>query len=539
MTYDPKNIKFEDDARKAIFNGVTKLADVVVATLGPGGKKVLIEGPYRSPIITNDGVSVAKAVDLEDKFEHMGALMVRDAASKTNDVAGDGTTTSTLLAYTLIKSAMKAIGSGLSANAFAKALNSYSKNVIQELKNQATPVDSTNHASIAHIASISARDEEIGNSIADVVEKTGKDGVITVEEGSNGLSFEVVEGMRIDKGFITPYFITNIERQEAEITNPRILITDKKLQSFVELLPVLDQMIEGSGKKDLVIIAEDVSGDALINFLGNKQRGLLNVIAVKAPGFGETKKAILEDLATLTGGKVILEELGLKMEDVAKEWDSYLGKADRVVSTKDHTTIVGGKGEKNKIEERKSLIQKELDKAESKFDKNKLSERLAKLSSGVGVIKVGAATEIEQKDLRLRVEDAVNATKAALEEGIVAGGGVALLHATRNMKIESNTPEERMAIDVLKECGASVISAIAENSGTSGGVVVNEILSSENNNYGFNALTGEFVDVMVAGIIDPLKVVRTGFDNAVSVAVLFANLGAAMTFIPTEKKDAK
>ena len=562
-----KQIRFDEDARRRIKAGIDKVADAVRVTLGPKGRNVILERGFGSPIVTNDGVTIVKEIELEDKFENIGAEFVKEVANKTNDAAGDGTTTATILTQSIVESGAKFISKGVNVIELKNALLKLSNRISNDLKKSAKEVSGE---AIEQVATISAQDSEVGKMIARVIEKVGKDGVITVEESQTfGLQEEVVEGMRFDKGYISPYMITNAESMEAELKNPYILITDKKISAINEILPLLEKMAQ-TGKKEMVIIAEEVEGEALATLVVNKLRGVLNVLAVKAPGFGDNRKAMLEDIAILTGGQVISEERGMKLENVKIE---DLGQAGKVISTKDDTTIVDGKGAKKDIEARVAQIRTLIEKSTSDFDKEKLQERLGKLSGGVAVIKVGAATEVEQKEKQHRVEDAVEATKAALEQGIVAGGGIALLN--ESVKLSSDlhknlSHEDRIATQILVDALSAPIRQIVANAGQSAEVVIsriqelqdtylkkttkgkkvnietgteiemeyhiNEINPKASWMMGYNAEENTYVDMLKAGIIDPAKVVISALSNAVSAAAMLLTTEAVVADIP-EKKE--
>ena len=525
-----KQIIYSEDARQALLRGVNALANVVKVTLGPKGRNVVLDKGYGAPIITKDGVTVAKEVELEDKFENAGVELVKEVASKTNEDVGDGTTTATVLAQAIIKEGMKNVTAGTNPVALKRGLDKCLAAVVKELKeNISKPVEENE---IADVASISANDKEVGGKIAEAMKEVGKDGVITVEESQSfGLSIETVKGMRFDKGYISPYMVTNPERMEAEYSDPYILITDKKIGSIHDVLPLLEKIAQ-SGKKEMVIIAEDVDGEALTTFVLNKLRGTFNVLAVKAPGFGDRRKEMLQDIATLTGGKLITEEVGLKLADVGLE---DLGSARKVISTKDNTTIVDGKGDENNVKDRVAQIRKMIETTDSDFDREKLQERLAKLSGGVAVIKVGAATETEMKEVKHRIEDAVGATKAAVEEGVVPGGGVALIRAIKaldNIKLDS---EEAVAVNIMRRALEEPLRQIAINAGTDGAVVA-ENVKKEKESVGYNAATGAYEDLFKAGIIDPTKVTRTALQNAVSIAGMFLTTEAVITDIPKKEE---
>jgi chaperonin GroEL len=528
-----KQILFSEKARAALKRGADKLANVVKLTLGPKGRNVALDRGFGAPQIVSDGVTIAKEIELKDKYENMGAQLLQEVASKTNDVAGDGTTTAVVLAQALLSGGLKNVAAGANPLAIKRGIEKGVEVVIKELKEKISqPVKGKED--IQHVATISANDPEIGKTIAEAMEKVGKDGVITVEEWQGiGIEVEVVEGMQFDQGYVSPYMITNPEKMEAVLEDPYILITDQKVSALNDILPLLEKMVT-SGKKNLVVIADEIEGEALATFVVNKLRGVFNTLAVKAPGFGERKKEMLQDIAILTGGKVISEEVGLKLENVTL---NDLGRARRVVSTKEKTTIVGGKGDEKKIKERIAQIKQEIAQTTSEFDKEKLQERLAKLVGGVAVIKVGGATEVEQKEKQHRVEDAVEATKAAVEEGIVVGGGVALIRclpALEKLKLEG---DEKIGLEILKSALEAPLKQIAENAGRDGAVVLEEVKKHEGN-YGYNALTDKFEDLIKAGVIDPTKVTRTALQNAASVASLILTTEAVVAEIP-EKKESK
>lgn len=531
-----KQIIYGDDARKKLKSGVDKLAKAVVTTLGPKGRNVGIDKNWGVPQVIHDGVSIAKEIELEDKFENMGAQLVKEAASKTNDVAGDGTTTSTMLAQAIIEAGMRVISTGVNPMTLRKGLEKASEASISEIKKLSKKVSTKEEK--AQVAINSAQNVEIGNLIAEAMEKVGNDGVITVEE-SRGLELELnyKEGMQFDKGYISPYFITNPERMEAVLESPYVLITDSKISSIQEILPLLEQLMKVS--KNLVIIADDIDGDALTTLVVNKLRGTFNPVAIKAPGFGDRRKEMLEDLASLTGATVISTETGKKLDAVSME---DLGRADKISVSKDETVIVGGHGEKKKVKERISLIKKQLEASESEYDREKLTERIAKLSGGVAVISVGANTEAELKEKKLRVEDAVNATKAAVEEGIVAGGGVTLLRirkAIDNLKLEG---EEKVGASILRDALEKPLRVIVENAGEDSGRILSNIerIQEEKNNHniGFNVMTMEYSDMISEGILDPAKVTRSALQNAVSVATMILTTECLITDTPKAEKDS-
>ncbi len=528
----PKQILFNIKARDAMRRGVDKLADVVKVTLGPKGRNVVLDKGYGSPVITKDGVTVAKEIELEDKFENIGAELVKEVASKTNDVAGDGTTTATLLAQVMINEGIKNVTAGSNPLAIKKGIEKGVEAIVNELRKNISKQVVSNEE-ISQVASISANDAEIGKKIAEAMDKVGKDGVVTVEESQSfGMDLELVEGMQFDKGYLSPYMITNAERMEAEYKDCHILITDKKISSVQDILPVLEKLAE-MGKKELVIIAEEVDGEALATLVVNKLRGAFNTLAVKAPGFGDRRKAMLEDVAILTGGKVITEELGLKLENTTLD---DLGQAGRVVATKENTTIINGLGDKKVIEERVKQIRAELEKADSDFDKEKLQERLAKLAGGVAVLKVGAATETELKEKKHRIEDALSATKAAVEEGIVPGGGVALLRARLVLDNVDAVGEEKIGLDILRKSLEEPLKWIANNAGKEGSVIVEEVKKLKGNQ-GYNAAEDKFEDMVEAGIIDPTKVTRFALQNAASAAAMFLTTEAVVTDLPKKEDE--
>lgn len=525
----PKQILFDEKARRALKKGVDKLADTVKVTLGPKGRNVVLDKGYGAPHITNDGVSIAKEIELEDKFENIGASIVKEVATKTNDIAGDGTTSATVLAQAIIGEGFKNVAAGANPLAIRNGLQKGSAAVVEALKKISKTI--SNKAEIEQVATISAQDAEIGGMLADIMHELGKDSVITVEESQTfGLSKEVVEGMQFDKGFVSPYMITNTERMEAEYEDPYILIADKKISSLQELVPVIEKIAK-AGKKELVIIAEDIDGEALTTLIVNKIGGRFNSLAVKAPGFGDRRKEMLQDIAVLTGGQVISEEVGLKLENIELK---MLGRARKVVATKENTTIIEGKGNKKEIDARIALIKKQIEKSDSDFDKEKFQERLAKMAGGVAVIKVGAATEVEMKAKKDKIEDALNATKAAVEEGIVAGGGVALIRALSaldNIKVDD---EEKIGVKILKRALEEPLRQIAQNAGKDGAVVAAEVKKG-NGGFGYNAATDEYVDLIKAGIIDPTKVVRSALEHAVSAASMLLTTEAVVTDLPEKK----
>jgi len=524
-----KQLLFSEDARHALKRGVDALADAVKVTLGPRGRCVVLDKKFGPPTVINDGVTIAKDIELKDPFENMGAQLVKEAASKTNDMAGDGTTTATILAQAMIHEGFKNITAGANPMAIKRGIEKAIDAVVEDLKKKSTPV--TGKDQIAQVAAISSADTEIGNLIAEVMDKVGKDGVITVEE-SKGLKYEIeyVEGMQFDRGYISPYFITNAEKMEAVIEEPYILITDKKVSAIADLLPALERILQVS--KNLVIIAEDVEGEALATLVVNKLRGTLNALAVKAPGFGDRRKAMLEDIAILTDGKVISEEVGRKLDSVTT---ADLGKARRVVATKDETTIIEGKGSEQAIQARIKQIKAQIEETTSDFDREKLQERLAKLAGGVAVIKVGAATEVELKEKKHRVEDALSATRAAVEEGIIPGGGVSLINsiaALDELKVEG---DEQIGVNVVKKALEEPLRWIAINTGKEGSIIVEEVKKSPVG-VGFDAVKEDFGNMIEKGIIDPLKVTRCALQNGASVAVMVLTTESLVTEIPEKEK---
>ena len=528
-----KEIHFSDIARGELFEGVKKLADAVKVTMGPRGRNVLIQKSFGSPSITKDGVSVAKEIELPHAVENMGAQLVKEVASKTADEAGDGTTTATVLAYNIFKEGLRNITAGANPIEVKRGMDKAAEAIVAELKSISKEVKDKKE--IAQVATISANnDPRIGELIAEAMEKVGKDGVITVEEGKSLQDeLEVVEGMQFDRGYLSPYFVTDTEKMEAVLENAYILLYDKKISNMKDLLPILEKIVQ-TGNRPLLIIAEDVEGEALATLVVNKLRGTLNVCAVKAPGFGDRRKAMLEDIAILTGGQVITEELGRTLENATLE---DLGQADRVVVDKENTTIVGGKGDKALVEARIKEIKALIEKTTSEYDKEKLQERLAKLAGGVAVIKVGAATETEMKEKKDRVDDALAATKAAVEEGIVIGGGTALIRAARKVDLDLEG-DEKIGAEIILRAIKAPLKQIAENAGFDAGVVANKVEEAEDENIGFNAATGEFVDMFEAGIVDPAKVERVALQNAVSVASLLLTTEATVSEIKEEKPAA-
>ena len=527
-----KQIKYSEDARKTLKAGLDKVANAVKVTLGPKGRNVVLGNGFGSPTITNDGVTIAKFIELEDGVENIGAEIIKEVASKTNDIAGDGTTSAVLLTQAIATEGLKNVAAGANPLALRKGIVLAKDEVVKSLKAQSKSINTKEEK--AQVATISANDIEMGNLIAEVMEEVGKDGAITVEESKTfGLSKEIVKGLQFDRGYVSGYMVSNTEKMEAVMDNPYILITDKKISSLQEILPLLEKIVK-SGRKDLVIIADDVDGDALTTLIVNKIRGIFNALAIKSPGFGDRKKEMLEDIAIVTGAEVISEEKGIKLENVELE---MLGQARRIISTKENTTIVEGKGDRTKLEARVALTKTQIADATSEFDKEKLQERLAKLAGGVGVIKVGAATEVEQKLKQLKLEDALNATKAAIEEGIVAGGGVALLRTLSVLEQIKAEGDEQTGINILRRAIEEPIRQIAQNAGIDGAVVVAKIKEEKMiENFGFNASTMVYEDLIKSGVVDPTKVVRTALENAVSAASVLLTTEALVADLP-EKKD--
>ena len=526
-----KDIKYGVDARKAMEAGVNKLADTVRVTLGPKGRNVVLDKKYGSPLITNDGVTIAKEIELDDPFENMGAQLVKEVSVKTNDAAGDGTTTATVLAQALIAEGMKNVAAGANPMVVKKGIRSAVDGAINAIVNNSKKVSGSDD--IARVATVSSGDESIGKLIAEAMEKVSADGVITVEESKTATTYsEVVEGMQFDRGYITPYMATDTDKMEAVLDDPYILITDKKISNIQEILPMLEQIVQ-AGKK-LLIVAEDVEGEALSTLIVNKLRGTFTCVAVKAPGFGDRRKEMLQDIAILTGGQVISEELGLQLKDTAVE---QLGRARQVKVTKENTIIVDGAGDKQAIKDRVNQIRNQIADTTSDFDREKLQERLAKLAGGVAVIKVGAATEIEMKEKKLRVEDALSATRAAVEEGIVAGGGVALLNAIPAVEalLEKAQGDEKTGVAIVRKALEAPVRQIAFNAGIEGSVIVDKILTSGKVNYGFDAYNEEYTDMISAGIVDPTKVTRSALENASSVAAMVLTTESLVSDI---KEDA-
>ena len=525
-----KQLLFDEDARRRLKDGVDALADAVRVTLGPRGRNVILEKKFGPPAIVDDGVSVAKEIELKDPFENLGAQLAREVASKTNDVAGDGTTTATVLAQAIVREGLRVVAAGANPMSVKRGLERGVEAVIAGIRDVAKPV--AGKEQIAQVATISGHDPEIGEIIADVMEKVGKDGVITVEEGKGiRMETEFVEGMQLDRGYVSPYFVTNPDRMEAVIDDPYILITDKRLSGVAELLPTLERILQIT--KNIVIIADDVEGEALATLVVNKLRGTINALAIKAPSFGDRREAILEDIGILTGGTFITEKMGRKLENVQV---TDLGRARRVVVTKEDTVIIEGHGSDEAIQARIKQIKAQSEDVASEFDREKLQERLAKLAGGVAVIKVGAATEVELKERKLRVEDALSATRAAVEEGIVPGGGVALIRAQKRLdQLEKElSADERTGVGILRKALEEPLRMIAENAGQEGMVVVDHVKRSRDTTYGYDAATDEYVDLLTHGIIDPAKVTRTALENAASIAALVLTTETLVTEIPSE-----
>lgn len=524
-----KEIKFSEDARRAMLRGVDALANVVKVTLGPKGRNVVLEKKFGSPLITNDGVTIAKEIELEDAFENMGAQLVKEVATKTNDIAGDGTTTATVLAQAMIREGLKNVTAGANPMVIRKGIDKAVRAAVEQLQTISKPVEGRND--IAQVAAISAADDEVGQLIADAMDKVGKDGVITVEESKGfNTDLEVVEGMQFDRGYITPYMITDTDKMEANLENPLILITDKKISNIQEILPVLEKVVQ-SGKQ-LLIIAEDIEGEALSTLVVNRLRGTFTCVGVKAPGFGDRRKAMLQDIAALTGGQVITEELGLELKSTTVQ---QLGTARQVRVNKENTIIVDGAGDKADITARVNQIKAQIEDTTSDFDREKLQERLAKLAGGVAVIKVGAATETELKERKLRIEDALNATRAAVEEGIVSGGGTALVNVYGAVAAVAAEGDEKTGVNIILRALEEPIRTIAANAGQEGSVIV-ERLKKEAVGTGYNAATGEWVNMFEAGIIDPVKVTRSALQNAASVAAIFLTTEAVIADKPEKDK---
>jgi chaperonin GroEL len=533
-----KQLVFAEDARRRLKSGVDMVANAVATTLGPKGRNVALDRKFGSPTITHDGVTVAKEIELSDPFENMGAQLLKEAATKTNDIAGDGTTTSTVLAHAMVTEGLKNLAAGANPMLLKRGIEAAAKAVAGAISKQSIEV--TTKSEIGNVATISAQDRQIGELIAEVMDKVGKDGVITVEE-SKGLEFEqeYVEGMQFDRGYISSYFITDSEHMESVISDAYVLIHDKKISAAADIVPILEKLVQ-IGKRELVIIAEDIDGEALATLVLNKLRGMLNVLAVKAPGFGDRRKAMLQDIATLTGGVVISEETGRKLETVVI---ADLGRAEKVVSDKDNTTIVGGKGEEAGIKGRIEQIRVEIDKTTSDYDREKLQERLAKLSGGVAIIRVGAATETEMKEKKHRVEDALSATRAAVEEGIVPGGGVALINAIPALDaVKMDYEDEQIGVNIVRKALEVPMRRIAENAGKDGSVIVENVRqqqkSKKNKSFGYNVISDQFIDLVKDGVIDPAKVTRGALENAASIAAMILTTEALVTDVPEKDKPA-
>jgi chaperonin GroEL len=533
-----KQLIFGEEARRKLKSGIDMVANAVATTLGPKGRNVAVDRKFGSPTITHDGVTVAKEIELEDPYENMGAQLLKEAATKTNDIAGDGTTTSTVLAHAIVTEGLKTLAAGANPMLLKRGIEAASKVVADEIRSQA--VEITTKDEISHVATISAQDSAIGELIAEVMDKVGKDGVITVEE-SKGLEFEkeYVEGMQFDRGYISAYFITDTEHMEASIPEPYILIHDKKISAAADIVPILEKLVQ-IGKRDLVIIAEDIDGEALATLVLNKLRGMLNVLAVKAPGFGDRRKAMLGDIATLTGAQVISEETGRKLETVTI---ADLGRAEKIVSDKDNTTVIGGKGDDAAIKGRIDQIRIEIDKTTSDYDREKLQERLAKLSGGVAIIRVGAATETELKEKKHRVEDALSATRAAVEEGIVPGGGVALVNAIAAVEaLKLSNEDEQIGVNIVRKALEVPMRKIAENAGKDGSVVVENIRreqkNKKNKKIGYDVIKDQYMDMVAGGVIDPAKVTRGALENAASIAAMILTTEALITDVPEKEKPA-
>lgn len=527
-------IKFDTDARATFLKGVDTVYRSVSITLGPKGRNVILEKKFGPPVVTNDGVTIAKEIELEDPFENMGAAIAKEAASKTNDEAGDGTTTAVVLTHYMVREGLKALGAGANPMLLKQGIQRAARAVVEELKKFAIPVRTKED--VQNVATISGNDPDIGKRIADAMEKVGKDGVITIEESKTGITEgpEFVEGMQFDRGYLSPYFVTDREAMEAVLEEPYILLYEKKISNVMDILPLLEKVAREG--KPLLIIAEDVEGEALATLVVNKLKGILQVCAVKAPGYGERRKAMMEDIAIMTGGTFIREELGIKLENVEL---SQLGRAEKVVVDKEETTIIGGKGSEDAIKGRIEEIKKQIEETDSDWEREKLQERLAKLAGGVAVIRVGAPTEVELKELKHRYEDALSATRAAAEEGVVPGGGVALLRASRVLKdLKADTEDEQMGIRIVQRALEAPVRQIAENAGLDGSIVVEKILEKDDPNYGLNALTGQYEDLVKAGIIDPLKVTRAALENAASVASMALSTEAIVVEKPEKEEKA-
>jgi len=534
----PKQLQFAEDARRSLKRGMDTLATAVGTTLGPKGRNVALDKKWGAPTVTHDGVTVAKEIELEDPYENMGAQLIKEAATKTNDVCGDGTTTATVLAQVIVTEGLKNVAAGANSMLLKRGIEKATTAIVEAIEAEATPLETREE--IAHVAAISANDPEIGDLIAEVMDKVGKDGVITVEE-AKGLEFEVeyVEGMQFDRGYLSPYFITNAEAMEAAIEEPYILLHEKKISAATDIVPILEKLVQ-IGKRNLVVVAEDVDGEALATLVLNKLRGTFNCLAVKAPGFGDRRKAMLQDMAVLTGATVISEEVGRKLESATIQ---DLGQAERVVATKDDTTFIGGKGSEQAIKGRIEQIKAEIEATTSDYDREKLQERLAKLAGGVAVVRVGAATEVELKEKKHRVEDALSATRAAVEEGIVVGGGVALLNVIPALdEVTSEDRDTQTGTNILRRALEEPMRRLAENAGYDGAVVVQEVrrrqAETDNKRLGFDVLAEDYLDLVKQGIIDPAKVTRSAVENAASIAAMILTTEALVTDIPEKEKPA-
>jgi len=534
----PKQLQFAEDARRSLKRGMDTLATAVGTTLGPKGRNVALDKKWGAPTVTHDGVTVAKEIELEDPYENMGAQLIKEAATKTNDVCGDGTTTATVLAQVIVTEGLKNVAAGANSMLLKRGIEKATTAIVEAIEGEATPLETREE--IAHVAAISANDPEIGDLIAEVMDKVGKDGVITVEE-AKGLEFEVeyVEGMQFDRGYLSPYFITNAEAMEAATEEPYILLHEKKISAAIDIVPILEKLVQ-IGKRNLVVIAEDVDGEALATLVLNKLRGTFNCLAVKAPGFGDRRKAMLQDMAVLTGATVISEEVGRKLESATIQ---DLGQAERVVATKDDTTFIGGKGSEQAIKGRIEQIKAEIEATTSDYDREKLQERLAKLAGGVAVVRVGAATEVELKEKKHRVEDALSATRAAVEEGIVVGGGVALLNVIPALdEVTSEDRDTQTGTNILRRALEEPMRRLAENAGYDGAVVVQEVrrrqAETDNKRLGFDVLAEDYLDLVKQGIIDPAKVTRSAVENAASIAAMILTTEALVTDIPEKEKPA-
>jgi chaperonin GroEL len=525
----PKILEYDEEARRHLEAGVTKLADAVRVTLGPKGRNVVLEKKFGSPTITNDGVTIAREIELEDPYENMGAQLAKEVATKTNDVAGDGTTTATVLAHAMVKEGLRNVAAGANPMQIKRGIERAVEQVVEDIKKRSKEIETKDE--IARVAAISADSDEVGNIIADAMEKVGKDGVITVEESQTfGMEFDVVEGLQFDKGYLSPYMVTDAERMEGVLDDPYILIANQKISAVADLLPILEKVMQAG--KPLLMITEDVEGEALATIVVNKIRGTFLSVAVKAPGFGDRRKAMLQDIAIVTGGEMVSEELGIKLENVTLD---MLGRARQVKVSKEDTIVVEGRGDSKAVEGRINQIRNEIDKSDSDFDREKLQERLAKLSGGVAVIKVGAATEVELKEKKHRIEDALSATKAAVEEGIVSGGGVILLNNVDAIKTTKMTEDERTGSEIVKKALEAPLRQIATNAGLEGSVVVEKVKGLKQG-MGLNALNAEYVDMLEAGIIDPAKVTRSALQNAASIAALLLTTEALIADKPEEEK---